>query len=265
MKYVHSAGVIHRDLKPRNLLVNSNCDLKICDFGLARVNFDDPDWSVGPMTEYVCTRWYRAPEVLCCWTKYESYIDVWSVGCIFAEMLGRKPVFPGNHTQHQLQLIVEALGSPNEYELAQIANEKCRNFLASLPANGGTPFHQRYADASPAALDLLQQMLRFSGAMRCTVVDGLAHQYLVSLACPTDEPTRERLEPIHFEFERRRITLDALRDELFREMLQYHPDLAATYYLNNELREMTSYRLLAPGENQYSDDEGDEEGKLHEV
>merc|ERR1719313_2233609 len=116
MKYVHSAKVIHRDLKPRNLLVNSNCDLKICDFGLARVHFSDKEW-VCPMTEYVCTRWYRAPEVICSWTDYSCAIDIWSIGCIFAEMLSRKPLFPGHNTQHQLDLIIATLGTPTDQEL----------------------------------------------------------------------------------------------------------------------------------------------------
>merc|ERR1711976_12085 len=75
LKYVHSTQIVHRDLKPRNLLVNSNCDLKICDFGLARVNFSDKEFQTCPMTEYVCTRWYRAPEVLCSWVDYTTAID----------------------------------------------------------------------------------------------------------------------------------------------------------------------------------------------
>jgi mitogen-activated protein kinase 1/3/mitogen-activated protein kinase 6 len=255
MKDVHSAGVIHRDLKPRNLLVNSNCDLKICDFGLARVNFDDPDWSSGAMTEYVCTRWYRAPEVLCCWSRYERCIDVWSIGCIFAEMLGRKPIFPGNHTQHQLQLIVEALGSPTKEELQSISNEKCRVFLQSLPNGAGQPLSEKYSGANPVALTLLAEMLKFSGPPRCTVDFALRHEYLCTLSCPTDEPVREALESRLFEFERRRITLDALRDELYLEMLSYYPDLEAQYKAQHNFRDITSYRVLEPGETQYSDDE----------
>merc|ERR1719189_997498 len=118
MKYVHSAQVIHRDLKPRSLLVNSSCDLKICDFGLARMRFSDSEWAC-PMTEYVCTRWYRAPEVLCSWADYSGAIDMWSIGCIFAEMYLRKPIFPGTTTQEQLDLIIGILGSPDAAELTK--------------------------------------------------------------------------------------------------------------------------------------------------
>jgi hypothetical protein len=99
LKYIHSAQVIHRDLKPSNLLVNSNCDLKICDFGLARgINSDYSGQRRGSMllTEYVVTRWYRAPEIMLACHEYSKPVDVWSVGCIFAELMLRKPIFPGD-------------------------------------------------------------------------------------------------------------------------------------------------------------------------
>lgn len=88
LKYVHSAGVIHRDLKPSNILVNENCDLKLCDFGLARIQDSQ-------MTGYVSTRYYRAPEIMLTWQKYDQAVDMWSVGCILSEMLEGKPLFPG--------------------------------------------------------------------------------------------------------------------------------------------------------------------------
>eukprot|EP00877_Chromochloris_zofingiensis_P006799 jgi/Chrzof1/2372/Cz11g12200.t1_MAPK4 len=104
LKYVHSANVLHRDLKPSNLLVNANCDLKIGDFGLARTSNEQQ-----VLTEYVVTRWYRAPELLLSCSDYTAAIDVWSVGCILAELLGRKPLFPGKDYIHQLNLITKAL------------------------------------------------------------------------------------------------------------------------------------------------------------
>ena len=98
MKYIHSCKVLHRDLKPSNLLVNSNCDLKICDFGLARGVDTKEDGRAETMllTEYVVTRWYRAPEIMLACHEYSFPIDVWSIGCIFAELILRKPLFPGD-------------------------------------------------------------------------------------------------------------------------------------------------------------------------
>lgn len=106
LKYIHSANVLHRDLKPSNLLLNANCDLKICDFGLARVT-SETDF----MTEYVVTRWYRAPELLLNSSDYTAAIDVWSVGCIFMELMDRKPLFPGRDDVHQLRLLMEVSDS----------------------------------------------------------------------------------------------------------------------------------------------------------
>lgn len=104
LKYMHSANVLHRDLKPCNLLLNANCDLKICDFGLARIT-SETDY----MTEYVVTRWYRAPELLLNCSEYTAAIDIWSVGCILMEIFKREPLFPGRDYVQQLGLIVEVL------------------------------------------------------------------------------------------------------------------------------------------------------------
>merc|ERR1711972_670566 len=229
MKYVHSAQVIHRDLKPRNLLVNANCDLKICDFGLARVSFSDKEFQTCPMTEYVCTRWYRAPEVLCSWIDYTKAIDIWSIGCIFAEMLGRKPFFPGPNTQHQLQLIISFLGTPRVEELRKIPNDKCRKFIESLPNSRGKPFEDVFREASPTAIDFLHRTLQFDPDKRATVAQALQHAYLAQLYCPEDEPTRPPLDTSDFEFERRKINIKALREELFLEVMHYYPGKQEQY------------------------------------
>lgn len=126
LKYVHSAGVVHRDLKPSNILVNENCDLKICDFGLARIQ--DPQ-----MTGYVSTRYYRAPEIMLTWQKYDVEVDIWSAGCIFAEMLEGKPLFPGKDHVNQFSIITELLGTPPDDVINTIASENVRVRLASIP------------------------------------------------------------------------------------------------------------------------------------
>jgi len=96
LKYLHSANIIHRDLKPGNILINKNSEIRICDFGLARFCGEKTDY-LDNMTEYVATRWYRAPELLIGSTAYTKAIDIWAVGCIFAELLGRKIIFRGKH------------------------------------------------------------------------------------------------------------------------------------------------------------------------
>ncbi|KAG1098691.1 hypothetical protein G6F42_017948 [Rhizopus arrhizus] len=124
LKYIHSANVLHRDLKPGNLLVNADCELKICDFGLARGYSSSPEGNAGFMTEYVATRWYRAPEIMLSFQKYTKAIDMWSVGCIFAEMLGGRPLFKGRDYVDQLNQILGILGTPDEETLCRVGSER---------------------------------------------------------------------------------------------------------------------------------------------
>ena len=128
--------MLHRDLKPNNLLVNKNCDLKICDFGLAR----GVDGSVSAaLTEYVVTRWYRAPELLVENAQYDMAIDIWSVGCILAECLGRKALLPGKDYLQQLRLIIETLGQPSASDLAVVENPSAVDYINALPKKPKVP------------------------------------------------------------------------------------------------------------------------------
>uniref|UniRef100_A0AAY4C2M4 Mitogen-activated protein kinase n=1 Tax=Denticeps clupeoides TaxID=299321 RepID=A0AAY4C2M4_9TELE len=189
LKYVHSANVIHRDLKPSNLLVNENCELKIGDFGMARgLSTAHSEESRSFMTEYVATRWYRAPELMLSLHHYSLAIDVWSVGCIFAEMLGRKQLFPGKHYVHQLQLILSVLGTPPESLVAAIGAERVRSYVQSLPSRAPVSLARLYPQAEPAALDLLAAMLRFDPRERIRVGQALEHPYISKYHDPDDEP-----------------------------------------------------------------------------
>ncbi|KAL4859014.1 Proton/sulfate cotransporter 2 [Chlorella vulgaris] len=184
LKYLHSAGVVHRDLKPSNLLLNGNCELRICDFGLARAEVNNREL----MAEYVVTRWYRAPELLLSCSDYGMPIDMWSVGCIFAELLGRKPLFPGKDFVHQLNMVCKVIGTPTAAEIAAVPSDKARAYLASMPYFPKGDMHQYFPSASPLAIDLLDRLLAFDPAKRLTVAQALAHPWLASLHDPNDEP-----------------------------------------------------------------------------
>mmetsp|Transcript_6478 Transcript_6478/g.11940 ORF Transcript_6478/g.11940 Transcript_6478/m.11940 type:complete len:390 (+) Transcript_6478:62-1231(+) len=222
LRYIHSAHVLHRDLKPSNLLLNSNCDLKICDFGLARVA--DPEENHGGfLTEYVATRWYRAPEIMLSWKEYTKAIDVWSVGCIFAEILGRKPIFPGQDYMNQLHLIISKLGTPSLEDTEYIANEKAKAYVRSLAYQKGVPLRELYPHASEQALDLLSNMLTFSPRKRITVEEALKHPYLAKLHDPTDEPVAK--STFDFSFEKYNLNAKMLKALLWQELCRYHKEL----------------------------------------
>lgn len=223
LKYMHSAGVLHRDLKPSNLLLNSNCDLKVCDFGLARGVIAQADQLA--LTEYVVTRWYRAPEIMLSCNTYTYAIDVWSVGCILGELLGRKPMFPGEDYIHQLTLINQLLGTPNEEDLEFIESEKAKKFMRGQEYKARVPLATLYPKANPLAVDLLEKMLIFNPAKRISVVEALAHPYMASLSNPDDEPEC----PTKFEFENESDDLnkEMLQELIWKEMSHFHPEAHA--------------------------------------
>ncbi|KAJ6678678.1 MITOGEN-ACTIVATED PROTEIN KINASE [Salix viminalis] len=220
LNYLHSANILHRDLKPGNLLVNANCDLKICDFGLARTSRGNEQF----MTEYVVTRWYRAPELLLCCDNYGTSIDVWSVGCIFAEILGRKPIFPGTECLSQLKLIISVLGSQNDTDLMFIDNPKARRYIKTLPYSRGVHLSHLYPHADPLAIDLLLRMLVFDPTKRISVTEALLHPYMSGLYDPRQDPPAQL--PINLDMDES-VGKHMIREMIWDEMLQYHPEVFA--------------------------------------
>lgn len=192
LKYMHSAGVLHRDIKPSNLLLNADCDLKLCDFGLAR-GIEDEEHT---LTEYVVTRWYRAPEIMLACPTYTNAIDVWATGCILAELYGRQPIFPGNDYLHQLKLITDYIGTPDEDGLAFVSSKRARKFMLDLPRKSQVDWAEVYPSAHDDAIDLLSKMLQFDPSKRITVDDALKHPYVKKLYTGK-EPTCEK----HFQFD----------------------------------------------------------------
>lgn len=204
LKYIHSANVIHRDLKPSNLLINRNCELKIGDFGMARGLSSTSEDHATFMTEYVATRWYRAPELMLSMSEYTVAIDIWSVGCIFAEMLGRRQLFPGKNYLNQLQLILSIVGTPDDKYIDSIGSDKVKTYLMNLPYRAPVDLSVLFPKASKEAHDLLKEMLYLDPRSRCTAVSALEHPYFTRYHDPEDEPVCS--PPFDFSFEKELIT-----------------------------------------------------------
>ncbi|KAK4256582.1 hypothetical protein QN277_006287 [Acacia crassicarpa] len=234
LKYIHAANVFHRDLKPKNVLANADCKLKKCDFGLARVSFNDAPSTIFWM-DYVATRWYRAPE-LCgsFFSKYTAAIDIWSIGCIFAEILLGKPLFPGKNVVNQLDLITDLLGTPPAESIARIRNEKARRYLSGMRKKKPVPFSQKFPTADPLALRLLLRLLAFDPKDRPTAEEALSDPYLRGLLNVDREPSTQPISKLEFEFERRKVTKDDVRELIYREILEYHPQMLEEYLCDGE-------------------------------
>ncbi|WFD36078.1 mitogen-activated protein kinase [Malassezia cuniculi] len=220
IKALHSAGVLHRDLKPSNLLLNANCDLKICDFGLARSAEQPQPDSKAFLTEYVATRWYRAPEIMLTFKEYTKAIDIWSVGCIFAEMITGRPLFPGRDYHHQLALTLEVLGTPSLDDFYAISSARSRDYIRSLPFRKRMDFYQLFNKVPLPAVHLLEQLLTFSPRKRLTVEQALAHPYLEPYHDPEDEPTAAPLDPSFFDadFATEPLTREQLKELIYHEI-----------------------------------------------
>lgn len=173
LKYLHSGRLIHRDLKPSNILVNSNCAIKLCDFGLVR-SLNSSHLPV--LTEGVATRWYRSPEVLLGSKNYSTPADVWSFGCIIYEILAQKPLFAGSCTVDQVEKICCFTGYPSEEDLAALDSEISHSLIreAKIPSSCSPAAFLK--DLPPQYADLLQRILVFNPTKRITAEQILQHE-----------------------------------------------------------------------------------------
>ncbi|XP_062506587.1 extracellular signal-regulated kinase 2-like [Corticium candelabrum] len=187
MKFIHSGNVVHRDMKPSNVLLNSDCLVKLCDFGLARsvshptsrketsTDLLDGDPT---LTDYVATRWYRAPEILLGSHKYTTGVDMWSLGCILGEVLLGKPLFPGTSTLSQVSLISVELPVPTREDVDSLNATFAQQALQQKRSQRKSSLNERLHFVPPEALHLLEQLLVWNPKKRLTADQAIAHPYV---------------------------------------------------------------------------------------
>uniref|UniRef100_A0A672H759 mitogen-activated protein kinase n=1 Tax=Salarias fasciatus TaxID=181472 RepID=A0A672H759_SALFA len=211
LKYIHSAGIIHRDLKPGNLAINQDCELKILDFGLARQADSE-------MTGYVVTRWYRAPEVILSWMRYTQTVDIWSVGCIMAEMLQGKPLFKGCDHLDQLTEIMKLTGTPTQEFVSQLDSEDVMFYVLFSSVNLK---HAPLFSLLPA-VSVLERMLLLDPEKRVTAAEALALPYFSEFREPEEET---EAQPYDHSLDNTELTLDQWKRHTFTEILTFRPVL----------------------------------------
>ncbi|KAK3232768.1 hypothetical protein CYMTET_56895 [Cymbomonas tetramitiformis] len=226
LKYMHSAELLHRDVKPSNLLLNSECQVKLADFGLARsvAQLDDDTGASPILTDYVATRWYRAPEILLGSTKYTFGVDMWSSGCILGELLGGKPMFQGTSTMNQLDKIMEITGRPSQEDIDSIQSPFAATMLESLPPVEARSLRELFPNASPEAEDLLRRLLQFNPCKRISAEEALRHPYVAQFHNPQDEPTCDHTITIPIN-DNTKYSIAEYRDKLYAEIVKRKKEL----------------------------------------
>jgi len=191
-QFLHSGNVIHRDQKPSNILLDSQCNCKLADFGLARSlsvkEISEATEGDGCLTDYVATRWYRAPEILLASKKYTAGVDMWSLGCIAAEMLLGKPLFPGTSTINQIEKIVATVPLPHGKDVHEISSDYAQSILEKAATVAKKPLKEFLPDASADAFSLVELLLKFNPGKRLTAHAGLRHPYVARFHNTAQEP-----------------------------------------------------------------------------
>ncbi|XP_006759115.1 PREDICTED: mitogen-activated protein kinase 13 [Myotis davidii] len=199
LKYIHSAGVIHR--------------VSILDFGLAR-------HADAEMTGYVVTRWYRAPEVILSWMHYNQTVDIWSVGCIMAEMLTGKTLFKGKDYLDQLTQILKVTGVPGPEFVQKLKDKAAKSYIQSLPQSPKKDFSQLFPSASPQAADLLEKMLELDVDKRVTASQALAHPFFEPFRDPEEETEAPKFDD---SLEHEKLTVDEWKQHIYKEIVNFSP------------------------------------------
>jgi len=215
-----------RDIKPSNLLLNSECQVKLADFGLARsIAQIESETATNPvLTDYVATRWYRAPEILLGSTRYTRGVDMWSCGCILGELLSGKPIFPGSSTMNQLDRILEVTGRPKKADIDAVGSSFAMTMLDELPTPKQRNLEHMFPNASPEATDLLRKLLVFNPDKRMTAEEALSHPYVAQFHDPATEPRCSRVITIPIN-DNTKFTIQEYRERLYQEIVRRKKEL----------------------------------------
>ncbi|KAF2881177.1 hypothetical protein ILUMI_25002 [Ignelater luminosus] len=236
-KYIHSGNVIHRDQKPSNVLLDSLCRCKIADFGLARsltqTLGNSPSGTDPTLTDYVATRWYRAPEILIANRKYTKGIDMWSLGCILGEMILGKPVFPGTSTVNQVEKIMATIVPPSQEDISMIcASGVGSSMIKNSASLQRIPLRTLLGhDVPEDALDLINNLLLFNPYKRLTAEQALEHAYISRFHNPAEEVEMNVnvIPPLSDDV---RLTVDDYRNKLYEIMSTHHHNRPAKSLLS---------------------------------
>ncbi|KAJ8955892.1 hypothetical protein NQ318_005440 [Aromia moschata] len=227
IKYIHSGNVIHRDLKPSNVLLDSLCRCKIADFGLARSLTQGSEGSLGDsdptLTDYVATRWYRAPEILIANRKYTKGIDMWSLGCILAEMSVGKPIFPGTSTVNQVEKIMATIPTPSQEDITQVCVSGVgSSMIKNASSVTKVPLSTVLGPGAPSdALSLINQLLVFNPHKRLKADEALNQEYVSRFHDPEQEiiMANNVVIPLNDDV---RLSVDDYRNKLYELMSTHH-------------------------------------------
>ncbi|XP_039382553.1 mitogen-activated protein kinase 15 isoform X5 [Mauremys reevesii] len=243
-KFIHSGNVIHRDQKPSNILLDADCFVKLCDFGLARSLCQIHEDQGSPaLTEYVATRWYRAPEILLSSHSYTKGVDMWSIGCILGEMLLGKPLFPGTSTVNQIEQILSVIPAPSQEDILAIHSDYRASVINRISSRRRVTIEEILPSSTPPhALDLLKRLLVFNPDKRLTAEEALQHPYVKRFHCPAKEPSLDYdvILPLDDDIQ---LSVAEYRNKLYEMILERKA--------NNRQQKQIQRENLQPGPSQF--------------